>query len=429
MNILMFTNTFTPHVGGVARSVQGFTREFRRQGHRVVVVAPEFEGMPETEVDVVRLPAIRHFSGSDFSVPVPLPGRVSRTLKDLGPQVIHSHHPFLLGETALRVAASRNLPVVFTHHTLYERYTHYLPGESPRLQRFALELATGYGNLCDAVIVPSRSVADLLAERGVKVPVEVIPTGVDLDVFSPGEGNPLRRQLAMPPGTFVVGHVGRLAEEKNPLFLARAVARFMREESRAHFLLAGTGPAGEAMCRVFEGQGLGRRLHRLGVLGAGELVEAYRAMDVFAFASQTETQGMVLTEAMAVGIPVVAVDGSGVREVVRDGINGRLLPGLDEAELARALFWVAELAPENQRRLREAALKTAGDFSMGRTAGQVLTLYRKLLAERPRPKGKEAGRWAASLRFFGEEWKILRNLMHAAENALRVRENGKNADS
>jgi 1,2-diacylglycerol 3-alpha-glucosyltransferase len=428
MNILMFTNTFTPHVGGVARSVQRFTREFRRQGHRVVVVAPEFEGMPETEVDVVRLPAIRHFSGSDFSVPVPLPGRVSRTLKDLGPQVIHSHHPFLLGETALRVAASHNLPVVFTHHTLYERYTHYLPGESPRLQRFALELATGYGNLCDAVIAPSRSVADLLADRGVKVPVEIIPTGVDLDVFSPGEGTPLRTRLGLPPGTFLVGHVGRLAEEKNLPFLARSVARFMGEEPRAHFLLAGTGPAGEAMCRVFEGLGLGNRQHRLGVLGADELVDAYRAMDVFAFASQTETQGMVLAEAMAVGIPVVAVDGPGVRELVRNGINGRLLPGLDESGLAEALAWVAGLAPENRRRLREAALHTAGDFSIGRTAGLVLSLYRRLLAERPRPKGKEAGRWAASLRFFGEEWKILRNLMHAVENALKVGENGKNGD-
>jgi glycosyltransferase involved in cell wall biosynthesis len=425
MNILMFTNTFTPHVGGVARSVQGFTRAFRRRGHRVVVVAPQFEGMPATEADVVRLPAIRHFSGSDFSVPVPLPGRVSRALRELGPQVIHSHHPFLLGETALRVAAFRGLPVVFTHHTLYERYTHYLSGESPRLQRFAAELATGYGNLCDAVIAPSRSVADLLAERGVRVPVEVIPTGVDLGVFSPGEGGPLRRRLGVPPEAFVVGHVGRLAEEKNPLFLARAVARFLQEAPRAHFLLVGTGPAAEAMFGVFGQQGLEKRLHPLGTLGP---VEAYRAMDVFAFASLSETQGMVLTEAMAAGVPVIAVDGPGVREVVCDGENGRLLPALDETGMARALAWAAGLAPERRGLLREAALRTAGDFSMERTAGRVLDLYRRLCAGRPRPKGAEAGSWAASLRFFGEEWKILRNLMHAVENALRVRENGKNAD-
>jgi len=169
MNILMVTNTFFPHVGGVARSVLGFTGELRRRGHRVVVVAPTFEGMPESEMDVVRLPAIREFSGSSFSVPVPVPGRISRALRTLQPQVIHSHHPFLLGETALRVAATRCLPVVFTHHTLYERYTHYLPGESPRLQRFAVDLATGYANLCDAVIAPSGSVAQLLRARGVEV--------------------------------------------------------------------------------------------------------------------------------------------------------------------------------------------------------------------------------------------------------------------
>jgi 1,2-diacylglycerol 3-alpha-glucosyltransferase len=424
MNILMATNTFFPHVGGVARSVLGFSRELRRRGHRVVVVAPTFEGMPETETDVVRLPAIREFSGSSFSVPVPVPGRVSRALRSLQPQVIHSHHPFLLGETALRVAAARCLPVVFTHHTLYERYTHYLPGESPRLQRFAVDLATGYANLCDAVIAPSGSVAQLLRERGVEAPIAVIPTGVDLALFSPGDGSSLRQRLGIPATAFVAGHVGRLAEEKNPLFLARAAARFLRESPAAWFLLAGAGPDRDAMVRVFEAAGVGGRLCRLGILDAQELVAAYRAMDVFVFASQSETQGMVLTEAMAVGTPVVAVDGPGVREVVRDGANGRLLASLDEPAMAAALVAFAGLEPARRQELRAAALATAAAFSMEETAGRLLALYRELTVGRPRPRAMELGRWSASRRFFEEEWKILRNLARAAEEALRVRNHG-----
>lgn len=421
MNILMTTNTFFPHVGGVARSVLRFSSELRRRGHRVVIVAPAFEGMPEVETDVVRLPAIREFVGSSFSVPLPVPGRVSRALQSLKPQLVHSHHPFLLGETALRVAAARRLPVVFTHHTLYERYTHYLPGESPRLQRFAVDLAIGYANLCDAVIAPSGSVADILRDRGVEVPIEVIPTGLDLTCFSPGEGAPMRQRLGIPAGAFVAGHIGRLAREKNPLFLARAVAHFLRETPEAWFLLAGAGPERDTMYRVFEVQGVGSRVARLGVLEAEELVAAYRAMDVFVFASQSETQGMVLTEAMAAGVPVVAVDGTGVREVVRDGKNGRLLPSLDIEAMATALAGFAALDSVGKQEFKVEALTTATGYSMEETGRQLLSLYRELLAARPRPREVELGRWAASRRYFEEEWKILRNLAHAAEEALRVR--------
>ncbi|BCR03242.1 glycosyl transferase family 1 [Desulfuromonas versatilis] len=419
MNILMFTNTYAPHVGGVARSVQGFSREFRRLGHRVLVVAPRFEGTPANEANVVRLPAIQHFSGSDFSVPVPLPGRVRQALRSLQPQLIHSHHPFLLGDTALRIAAARALPAVFTHHTLYERYTHYLPGDSPRLRRFTIDLVSGYCNLCDAVIAPSRSLAELLRQRGVLTPIEVIPTGVDLGTYTPGEGGSVRQRLGIPNQAFVVGHVGRLAEEKNPLFLARATVRFMLGEPHARLLLAGAGPAREAMIRIFTEQGLGKRLHLLGNLEPAALVETYRAMDVFAFASQSETQGMVLTEAMATGTPVVAVDGPGVREVVRDRCNGRLLTRLEECGFAEALAWVAGRTGEQREMLRQEALETARGFAMEQTARKVLGLYQRLIAEGPRSRETEAGHWATARRYFGKEWKLLRNLAHAAEDALR----------
>ena len=114
MNIVMLTNTFTPHVGGVARSVESFTAEYRRRGHRVLVVAPEFPGMALVESDVVRIPAIQNFNGSDFSVVLPLSGLLTNVLDEFAPDIIHSHHPYLLGVTALRVARYRNLPLVFT---------------------------------------------------------------------------------------------------------------------------------------------------------------------------------------------------------------------------------------------------------------------------------------------------------------------------
>ena len=276
----MVTNTFLPHVGGVARSVSGFTEEFRRRGHRVLVVAPIFEGIPGRETDVVRIPAVQNFNGSDFSVPVLATGKVFSALKTFPVQVVHSHHPFLLGDTALRVAATRDIPVVFTHHTMYEKYTHYVPGDSPRFRRFVLDLVTGYCNLCDAVIAPSGTVAEEIARRGVKVPVSVIPTGVNVEIFRGGDGGTFRKRMGIPPDALLVGHVGRLAPEKNLGFLTGAIVRFLLANGDAHFFLAGEGPMKTMIEQTFAAQGLADRFHSRGVMDFPELAAAYQGMEI-----------------------------------------------------------------------------------------------------------------------------------------------------
>ena len=130
---------------------------------------------------------------------------------------------FCSEKCALRLAASQNVPVVFTHHTMYERDTHYVPGDSPALRRFAVQLTTDFANLCDRVFAPSESVASILRDRGVIAPLDIVPTGVDTARFSQGDGQVLRRELGIPDHAFVVGHIGRLAPEKNLDFLADAV--------------------------------------------------------------------------------------------------------------------------------------------------------------------------------------------------------------
>src|SRR6185369_13365031 len=129
MKICMMTNTYLPHVGGVARSVSTFAEEYRRQGHEVLVVAPNFPGrMPKRgEAIVERVAAVQNFNGSDFSVRLPLAAGLSVRLDTFAADIIHAHHPFLLGDTALRMAMNKNVPIVFTHHTRYEDYTHYVP--------------------------------------------------------------------------------------------------------------------------------------------------------------------------------------------------------------------------------------------------------------------------------------------------------------
>ena len=418
MNILILTNTFTPHVGGVARSVQAFTAEYRKRGHRVLIVAPEFAEMPQDEVDVVRINAIQNFNASDFSVALPIHPQLSETIDAFRPNIVHSQHPFLLGNTALRLARHRELPLVFTHHTLYEQYTHYVPGNSPALKRFVIELATRYANLSDQVFAPSESIRDLLLERGVSKPIAVVPTGVCLEKFARGDGDAMRRELGIPADAFVVGHLGRLAMEKNLEFLTRAVVDFISRNSRAHFLVVGTGPSEDAIREAFSDSGMDAQLHIAGILQQQKLADALHAMDLFAFASTSETQGMVLTEAMAAGLPVVALDAPGAREVVRDRQNGRLLMEATPTTFSTALQWVLEQPPEKRQELKQAALATAEAFSMPNSADKALACYEELKSRSIADADRDELGWEAVMNFIKTEWDILKNVAVASDAAM-----------
>ncbi len=419
MNIVMVTNTFTPHVGGVARSIESFTAEYRRRGHRVLVVAPEFPGTPDREKDVFRIPAIQNFNGSDFSVALPVSGLLHDALRDFAPQIVHSHHPYLLGMTALRVARYYHLPLVFTHHTRYEEYTHYVPLDSPKLKRFVIELATRYCNLCDQVFAPSRGIETLLRQRGVSTPIAVVPTGVRVELFSRGDRAGFRRAMGLGQDTFLVGHVSRLAPEKNQRFLAEAVAAFLGDTPSARFLVVGQGPSEADIRAVFARQGLSDRLAFAGVLTPEHLADAYHAMDVFAFSSRSETQGMVITEAMAAGLPVVALEATGVEDVVRDRVNGRLLGEESVASFAAALAWVRDLPPERLAAMRRAARRTADEFSLAATADRALACYERLLSRTLPSRTEEDAAWERVLSLIRTQWEITRELAEAAGVALR----------
>jgi len=422
MNIVMLTNTFTPHVGGVARSVAAFTSEYRRRGHRVLVVAPVFRNQPVNETEVVRIPAIQNFNGSDFSVVLPVSGLLTEVLDEFAPDIIHAHHPYLLGVTALRVARYRELPLVFTHHTLYEEYTHYVPGDAPKLRRFIIEAAIRYANLSDQVFAPSESIMTLLRERGVVTPITVVPTGVQTAHFAHGNGGRFRQSVGIPEDAFVVGHLGRLAPEKNLEFLTEAVAAFLKTTSRAHFLLIGAGPSVAVIREIISREGLDARFHIAGVLEREQLADALHAMDLFAFASRSETQGMVLTEAMAAALPVVAIDANGVREVVRDYSNGRLLHGESIEAFAAALQWMAELPAEQYRDLQRAALDTAEAFSMAHSADKALSCYASLRERMSTDKSEQEEHWHHLLNLIKVEWEILKGIGSATDAALAADE-------
>lgn len=421
MKICMMTNTYLPHVGGVARSVSTFAEEYQRLGHEVLVVAPEFDGKPlpaRAEAMVERIPSLRNFNGSDFSVRLPLAAALSDRIDAFQADIIHAHHPFLLGDTALRIAMNKNVPIVFTHHTRYEDYTHYVPF-SDTVKEVAIEIPTHYANLCDGVIAPSESLARILRRRGVTTPITVIPTGIDVQAFGAADGRAFRARQKIPADTYVVGHVGRLALEKNLGFLANAVALYLQQHDKAYFLVVGDGPSKAEFEAVFEAHGVRDRLLLAGKRTGRALREAYRAMDVFVFASQSETQGMVVAEAMAAGLPVVALNASGVREVVSDGKNGFLLPATaTPQQMADAVAKVAA-NPEEARKLSVGALATAQEFSRERSAVRAIALYEEIRrATRARRLMHQLHPWTALVQRLGLEWDLLSSRTQTVASAV-----------
>jgi len=380
MKIAFFTNTYLPHVGGVARSVSIFARSYRELGHPCLVFAPEFKEHSKDEIDVVRVPAITNFNQSGFSVNLPVPGLIADALDKFEPDIVHSHHPFLLGDAAMRAAYARNLPLVFTHHTLYEHYTGYVSLDNEYIQRAIASLATRYANACNLVFAPSGSVANLIIRRGVRTKVVTQPTGIDVEKFASGDGERFRRRYGIPPEAFLVGHVGRLGREKNLDYLVRACCKAAGEGETMHVAIVGDGQYRTGVERLIRDKGAQDQFCLTGSLAGSELYDAYAAFDLFVFSSRSETQGLVLAEAMASATPVLALDASGVRDIVENGDNGVLLP--EDTPLEKFAETMVALIEDSHRlsRLGEGAAETARSLSQERMAEQALEHYRNLLS-------------------------------------------------
>ena len=417
MNILMMSNTYTPIAGGLEKSIRTFSTQLRKLGHKVTIVVPEMKEAPKREQGVLRIPAIPQVVGTDFSVNVPVPGQLSKLVDSFKPDLVHAHHPFLVGDLALRLCGQYQIPLVYTHHTLFDRYQYDLPLANGAWKHFLVRLSAGYANLTDRVIAPSESVRRILIRRGVRVPIAVVPTGIDTRDFAAGNGRALRRRLGIPRTAFVIGYSGRLAPEKNLDFLARSSARFMKKNGNVYFLALGAGPSRKKIHTFFKKSGIGNRVRFAGVLQGKQLADGYRAMDLFVFTSKSETQGLAITEAMAAGLPVITLDAPGAREIVRDKINGRLLPAQNEKAFAEALSWFHDLSPAKQKKIKQAARRSAQKFSIDLETDRMLRVYHSLRRRKLPSEGLKST-WHKLRRRIRTEWQMLNNVTKATGAAL-----------
>jgi len=415
----MFTNTYLPHIGGVARSVSTFVEDLTDAGHDVLVVAPAFGERQRDDGDhIIRVPAIQNFNGSDFSVRIPLAGDIREQITAFEPEIIHSHHPFLLGDSAVRMSRLLGVPLIFTHHTRYEQYTHYVPLDSPALKRFVSDLATQYANICNQVIAPSQGIKDLIHKRGVRSDLTVLPTGIDISRFESGNGSRFRRMHGIDDSAPVVGHVGRLAAEKNLIYLARSAASAVRDMSGMKFVVAGTGDIEDRIREIFKEHGVEKSLKLVGNQSGSDLADCYAAMDVFVFASQSETQGLVLAEAMAASVPVIALSATGVDDVLADRINGIKLAAESSVETFSTAIVCLLKDQELYRKLRSATAETAQKYSRKSSCKALIQLYESVINEKKISHRSEIDLLDSVMISIKAEWELLQEKTAAALNTI-----------
>ncbi len=398
LRVLLTTESFLPHQSGVTVAVDALARGLGARGHEVLVLAPRpADDAPLPDVgspgpapryawlDSYQLPAV---APPDYRMAWPLPWSAALdAARAHRPQVVHAHSPFVTGLMARRLAHAFDAPLIFTHHTRYADYAHYA-GPVARLAGWGVgEYLQRFWRACAAVVAPSTDLAAEIRARAPERRVEVIPTGVDvaaLGALPPVDPRPL---AGWPDDAVVAACLGRLAPEKSPEILLEAVAIASREVARLRLLLIGGGPSEAALRRRAAAPDLAGRVAFTGALPRPEALARLAGADLFVFASRTETQGLVLAEAMSVGLPAVALDGPGVRDSVRDGIDGRIVTADDPQRrasgLAQAIAW---LATDDAARSACAVHARAGAerFAIERRLEQTEALYRSLVAVRGR---------------------------------------------
>lgn len=383
LHIAYYTNTYLPVVSGVVRSVQSFRQALSALGHNVFIFAQE-DDYEDTEPFIFRYPSLRLPLGVDIPAALPVSSFVDQLLPKLKLDVIHTHHPFLLGQTAANKARDYNLPLVFTFHTQYHEYTHYIPFSQEQVQEFIKDRIMNwlreYMRKCQHIVIPSESMRSILVnDYGLVDRFTVIPTGVDVTPYHRARGESLRARWSWGDDKVIIS-VGRLAEEKNWTTLLQAFALALEKQKNLRLVLVGDGPQASALRQLAGELGITERVLFPGRVPFEKIPKHLKAADLFAFASVTETQGLVTLEALAAGLPVAAVAGPGTQDIIDDGVQGLLVKN-DPHELANGIVKLIG-NPDLMARFKSAALQKAQEYDHKQLARQMLKVYKQAIQDK-----------------------------------------------
>jgi 1,2-diacylglycerol 3-alpha-glucosyltransferase len=386
MRIAIFTDTYRPEINGVVTSIDTYRSELERQGHEVWLFAPRYFGRPDPHPRNLRFP----------SIPYPFKMMKERRIAWMGPiamlrfgrleaDVIHSQVPAFMGIYALVASALWRVPHVHTYHTHYMEYTHYMPFPRAFATRTIVWIARRFCGRTHHVIAPSAGIKEAISSYGVDAPITVIPTGIDTrerETTVPLADLLAKYRLGDPAdfaGKRLLVSVGRLGREKNIRFLIRATAKIRDAGEPVHLFMIGNGPDRAEIEAEIERLHLQNDVTLTGYLERDDVLSFLRSCELFVFASKTETQGLVLLESMAMATPVVAIDATGVTDLVGDNVGG--IATRDDvdafADAAVGLLRSGRML----RRKKAEALKKAALWSVDHQARRLVAIYEAAITE------------------------------------------------
>lgn len=379
LKILMISDVYFPRINGVSTSIATYREALESRGHEVHLIAPDYDGVSTADECRIRRIPSRHlpFDPEDRLLKAGCVLLERAALRDEEFDLIHVQTPFAAHYLGVKLARELGIPRVETYHTYFEEYLyHYLPFLPKGATRYlARSLSRRQCNELDALVVPSHGMLEVLRGYGIQTRAEIIPTGLPIENFTPGDGAAFRARHGIAPQRPVMLYVGRVAFEKNIGFLLQVTARIRRDMPDALLLVAGEGPALEQLKAQAVQLGIGNNVLFVGYLDRkSELPDCYCAANVFVFSSCTETQGLVLLEAMAQAIPVVALAELGTRDVLVEGAGALIASHEVEGFAAKTMSLLQR--PDAASQLGERGREYAAGWSAGALAERMLDFYR-----------------------------------------------------
>lgn len=373
VHVGFFTECYRPIVNGIVASIDALRDGLCARGVDVTTIAPHFPHFVDDARDVrdiVRIPSLPLPTATAYRLCVPyLRAQDRRLLR--GVDLVHAHSPFVTGWMAIAYARRRHIPLVFTYHTRLDAYAHYAPFDRATTERAMVTLTRRYANAADAVVVPTRAMETRLREVGVGVPIAVVPSAIDVARFAGGTRSAtMRARLGAPGDAPLALAVSRLGAEKNLELALDALARL----PATHLAIVGEGPHRESLEQRARQLGVGERVRFTGALERALLPDVYASADAFVFPSTTETQGLVLAEALAAGLPVVAAESDASRDVLAGA--GRVVAP-DAGAFAREIS-AACASGRDQSAIHSAFSRFTVDLQTRR----MLEIYLEVLAAR-----------------------------------------------
>ncbi len=382
MKILFISDVYFPRINGVSTSIQTFRHNLRALGHTVHLIAPAYAAPSPDETDIVRVPARPvPFDSEDRLMSY---GWVMQRLDELRKEqydIIHIQTPFVAHYLGTKLSQLLGISCVETYHTFFEEYLHhYIPLAPRALTRWiAKRFSRHQGNSLNGMVVPSRPMLEVLQGYRITTPMEIIPTGMAAECFAAGDRESFRNKYGIPQDRPVLLFVGRVAHEKNIGFLLKVVQHVSKQVPDVLLVIAGEGPARLGLERESRELGLANNTMFLGYLDRNtELNSCYRAGDIFVFSSRTETQGLVLLEAMAQGLPVVSTAELGTRDVLREGA-GVWIAQEQVPDFSEKIVGMLEDS-DLRRHLGDSGRNYALEWSADKQARRMVTFYQSILS-------------------------------------------------